>query len=191
MSNTDHKGVGTTAPSEAMVEAGAEAFSNSLKCAEHMATRQGRNADRESCVECLTLALRAALAVRREVPPLYPFCKRLGRIVEAIELNDPEQYAILADLHKLLGEMQAESGTGLTPAPLPVEVSVKAGAVEVSGDRSAGREPYTCAFCERPATCFGSYESQAPGFACDDHCGHGCEDGRCVPASPPPEGAKP
>jgi hypothetical protein len=36
-----------------------------------------------------------------------------------------------------------------------------------------------CRFCEKPATCYGSYEGLPKDFACDDCCGHGCEDGHC------------
>jgi hypothetical protein len=37
-----------------------------------------------------------------------------------------------------------------------------------------------CAHCDAPAACFGSYEDDMhPAFACDECCGHGCEDGRC------------
>ncbi len=42
----------------------------------------------------------------------------------------------------------------------------------------------TCAHCEqRPAACFGCYESEehGPAAACDVCCGHGNEDGWCVP----------
>ncbi len=43
-----------------------------------------------------------------------------------------------------------------------------------------------CASCEqRPAACFGCYEGGTPGAGpapvCDTCCGHGCEDGWCVP----------
>lgn len=39
----------------------------------------------------------------------------------------------------------------------------------------------TCETCKKPATCFGTYEqSDAWGFACDECCGHGNEDGHCV-----------
>ncbi len=42
-----------------------------------------------------------------------------------------------------------------------------------------------CAFCQRPAGCVGRYED--PGnpieFACNECCGHGNEDGRCIPLS--------
>lgn len=39
-----------------------------------------------------------------------------------------------------------------------------------------------CAYCEqRPATCFGAYEGCDPAAACDECCGHGCEDGHCDP----------
>lgn len=40
-----------------------------------------------------------------------------------------------------------------------------------------------CAHClERPATCIGSYEGAADFTpACDECCGHGCEDGQCEP----------
>lgn len=33
--------------------------------------------------------------------------------------------------------------------------------------------------CGNEATCVGSYEDQPLGPACDDCCGHGCEDGQC------------
>lgn len=35
-----------------------------------------------------------------------------------------------------------------------------------------------CMNCDKPATCYGTYEN-CTGYACDDCCGHGCEDGRC------------
>jgi hypothetical protein len=36
--------------------------------------------------------------------------------------------------------------------------------------------------CSRPATCLGAYEgAERPTRSCDAHCGHGQEDGRCVP----------
>ena len=40
-----------------------------------------------------------------------------------------------------------------------------------------------CATCSKPATCVGSYEDMPyPGEpACDECCGHGCEDGHCDP----------
>lgn len=44
-----------------------------------------------------------------------------------------------------------------------------------------------CHECGKPATCFGSYEDDLhPAFACDDCCGHGNEDGRCVPVEAKP-----
>jgi hypothetical protein len=37
-----------------------------------------------------------------------------------------------------------------------------------------------CAVCGSPATCIGAYEAAVPVLpACDDCCGHGCEDGSC------------
>jgi len=37
-----------------------------------------------------------------------------------------------------------------------------------------------CFHCQKPATCFGSYEDEySPGYACDECCGHGNEDGHC------------
>lgn len=36
-----------------------------------------------------------------------------------------------------------------------------------------------CWNCQQPATCFGSYEQSNWDYACDECCGHGCEDGRC------------
>jgi hypothetical protein len=39
-----------------------------------------------------------------------------------------------------------------------------------------------CAHCRKPATCRGAYEGRGEAYACDDCCGHGCEDGRCEPA---------
>jgi hypothetical protein len=38
-----------------------------------------------------------------------------------------------------------------------------------------------CATCGKPATCYGSYEDKPPEYACDNCCGHGCEDGHCDP----------
>lgn len=40
----------------------------------------------------------------------------------------------------------------------------------------------TCRNCGNAATCYGKYEDDA-GFACDECCGHGCEDGWCEPAN--------
>lgn len=37
-----------------------------------------------------------------------------------------------------------------------------------------------CEHCGAPAACHGSYEGAAPGYACDECCGHGQEDGRCM-----------
>jgi hypothetical protein len=37
-----------------------------------------------------------------------------------------------------------------------------------------------CAFCGQPAGCFGQYADHDKGFACDECCGHGNEDGWCV-----------
>ena len=37
-----------------------------------------------------------------------------------------------------------------------------------------------CSYCRNDATCVGRYEGHGPLEAgCDDHCGHGCEDGSC------------
>lgn len=38
-----------------------------------------------------------------------------------------------------------------------------------------------CAHCGKDPTCFGSYEGSEYAYACDECCGHACEDGRCVP----------
>lgn len=39
-----------------------------------------------------------------------------------------------------------------------------------------------CDFCDNAATCFGGSENDgSEGFACDDCCGHGGEDGHCEP----------
>lgn len=41
-----------------------------------------------------------------------------------------------------------------------------------------------CAHCGKLATCFGAYEmADQPSFACDECCGHGCEDGVCIDIS--------
>lgn len=37
-----------------------------------------------------------------------------------------------------------------------------------------------CDWCDDPATCHGTYDGHT-GYACDDCCGHGCEDGWCDP----------
>lgn len=38
-----------------------------------------------------------------------------------------------------------------------------------------------CEHCgAKPATCYGKYEGMTTSaYACDDCCGHGCEDGKC------------
>ncbi len=46
-------------------------------------------------------------------------------------------------------------------------------------EKDAERQPI-CAHCGiKKAACYGSYENERPSYACDDCCGHGCEDGRC------------
>ena len=43
-----------------------------------------------------------------------------------------------------------------------------------------------CYVCKGPATCVGAYEgTTAPEFCCDEHCGHGNEDGTCRPTADP------
>lgn len=40
----------------------------------------------------------------------------------------------------------------------------------------------TCTFCGAPAVCVGRYEmADEDQYGCDVCCGHGCEDGYCVP----------
>lgn len=45
-----------------------------------------------------------------------------------------------------------------------------------------------CAVCDQPSTCVGLYDPmhvhQKPEPACDDCCGHGCEDGHCDKREP-------
>lgn len=54
--------------------------------------------------------------------------------------------------------------------------------------RGRGVLPLSCAHCERPATCMGCYEtSEIWESACDECCGHGCEDGQCYPIAEIPE----
>lgn len=55
-------------------------------------------------------------------------------------------------------------------------------------DASREREP-KCRNCGRTAACFGAYEGHAAGFACNDCCGHGDEDGGCVLLDGDPMGA--
>lgn len=39
-----------------------------------------------------------------------------------------------------------------------------------------------CSYCANDATCIGQYECMTePAPACDECCGHGCEDGHCEP----------
>ena len=41
-----------------------------------------------------------------------------------------------------------------------------------------------CAFCVNDAACFGYGEGQRrKEYACNDCCGHGCEDGKCIPVA--------
>lgn len=47
--------------------------------------------------------------------------------------------------------------------------------------------PPTCCWCGDAATCVGRYEDEVEDrYCCDDHCGHGNEDGHCRKLSPPP-----
>lgn len=47
-------------------------------------------------------------------------------------------------------------------------------------ERLANNPSAVCYVCGMPATCVGLYENAlAPELSCDEHCGHGCEDGRC------------
>lgn len=48
----------------------------------------------------------------------------------------------------------------------------------LAADREIGDRLPRCRFCGAIATCYGSYEGDT-GFACDDCCGHGREDGHC------------
>ena len=64
-----------------------------------------------------------------------------------------------------------------------VLISWRGGTAEIPGEVFAllARQVIRrCRFCGKPATCFGAYEGLDGDFACDDCCGHGCEDGRCV-----------
>lgn len=39
-----------------------------------------------------------------------------------------------------------------------------------------------CSICRKPAACFGRYDNmKTAAYACNDCCGHGCEDGWCRP----------
>lgn len=74
----------------------------------------------------------------------------------------------------------AEAGQS-TAQELPVQTS---NALPASPLPSSGSSPETCqiAGCTNPVTCFGAYESDANrGYGCDKHCGHGNEDGWCMP----------
>lgn len=50
----------------------------------------------------------------------------------------------------------------------------------MSDTPSTPKEAPKCVDCGSPASCFGSYEQCKLGYACDNCCGHGNEDGRCV-----------
>lgn len=50
----------------------------------------------------------------------------------------------------------------------------------------AARQHLPRCACGKPATCIGKYEAmEAEVPACDDCCGHGCEDGQCRPLQAP------
>jgi len=57
-------------------------------------------------------------------------------------------------------------------------------------DRALPGLPVLCQHCgELPPTCFGRYENMTePAFACDECCGHACEDGHCDPLPTPNTG---
>lgn len=52
----------------------------------------------------------------------------------------------------------------------------------VVGRLLAGSDPLKCTHCGKVAKCFARYEEHGPAaLACDECCGHGNEDGWCVP----------
>jgi hypothetical protein len=51
--------------------------------------------------------------------------------------------------------------------------------VEIDGRCEKCGHVQSCDHCDNQATCIGDYEGHEDLFACDDCCGHGCEDGFC------------
>lgn len=96
-----------------------------------------------------------------------------------VKAPDPpvNRHGIFDAENRLVAECYGDEDDGCTEAIAICSVVNRAG------------EPI-CAHCGEPATCFGSYEdSFHPSYACDECCGHGCEDGHCEPVATRDEGA--
>lgn len=78
-------------------------------------------------------------------------------------------YAVRDDIRDDMGGCRVYQGADMVPVSRCTVV-----------DRSQ-RVESGCAHCGAPATCYGAYEGQPPHSGCDECCGHGCEDGWCVP----------
>jgi hypothetical protein len=85
------------------------------------------------------------------------------------------------------------NGHGPTPEAALLALTEAYGAIETQRVRmvelvesACGMRAAVCAICSKPAACFGQYDNMEAGdYACDECCGHGCEDGRCYAVGTP------
>lgn len=94
-------------------------------------------------------------------------------VVEACAKSLEEQAAIVNDARDGFGYTSAYNSAAKHLRTLKSSAPPQEHAAPVG-------EKWTCAWCGKPATCFGQYESAPSGFACDECCQHGNEDGRCI-----------
>jgi hypothetical protein len=77
---------------------------------------------------------------------------------------------------QLVATVLSRGRDGITPDDEGREVAV---AICTAVNRAG---PRVCANCGKPASCFGSYETELhPAYACNACCAHGNEDGHCEP----------
>jgi len=96
--------------------------------------------------------------------------EHLGRLMVVTCRKDQEMVELWDDRC-----VAVEKNTGRQLTQSEVE-----GEVESAGYERLLRAAARCATCQAPATCLGRYEDmEHPEFGCDDHCGHGNEDGHC------------
>lgn len=125
----------------------------------------------------------AAGSVRDVILRAIIEANQIGRPVEQWELRTPEGDVIPHDTPTdwmLSAGKRLFLNLGLPPG---MDWQARALAAEAKLACHIEASP-RCASCGvNTATCFGAYEDPEaqPGFACDDCCGHGNEDGWCVP----------
>ena len=112
--------------------------------------------------------------------------EQLRIAIAAIEKREAENERLRAELaaeRARCAAVRTEPPTHLWPGePTETDRAIWRTAQLSMGDAIEKGGPGVCYVCGSPATCRGSADIETVRkFACDDHCGHSNEDGRCVP----------